>query len=63
MPENKLTFEEAYAKLEQIAAKLSGNEVTLDETIALYEEGIRLSKFCAEALENAKQKIEVLENE
>ena len=63
MPENKLTFEDAYAKLEQIAAKLSGNEVTLDETIALYEEGIRLSKFCAEALENAKQKIEVLENE
>lgn len=63
MPENKLTFEEAYAKLEQIAAKLSGNDVTLDETIALYEEGIRLSKFCAEALENAKQKIEVLENE
>ena len=63
MPENKLTFEEAYAKLEQIAAELSGNEVTLDETIALYEEGVRLSKFCAEALENAKQKIEVLENE
>lgn len=63
MPNNKYTFEEAYARLEQIAAKLNGNDISLDETIGLYEEGIKLSKVCAEALESAKQKIEVLENE
>ena len=63
MPENKYTFEQAYARLEKIAAKLSENDVSLDETIILYEEGIKLSKICADALKSAKQKIEVLENE
>ena len=63
MPDKKLTFEEAYARLEQIATKLGKNDVSLDETISLYEEGIKLSKYCAETLEKAKQKIEVLENE
>ncbi len=63
MSDKKLSFEEAYAALEQIAEKLSDNSITLDESIKLYEEGIKLSKYCAEMLETAKQKIDKLQNE
>ncbi len=63
MSENKLTFEEAYAALEKIAEKLNDSSVTLDESVKLYEEGIKLSKYCADTLEAAKQKIEKLQNE
>ena len=49
--------------MERIAEKLSDNTVTLDESVKLYEEGVKLSKYCAETLETAKQKIEKLQNE
>ena len=63
MSDKMLSFEEAYAALERIAEKLSDNTVTLDESVKLYEEGVKLSKYCAETLETAKQKIEKLQNE
>ena len=63
MTDKKLSFEEAYAALEQIAEKLNDSSVTLEESVKLYEEGIKLSKYCAETLEAAKQKIEKLQNE
>lgn len=62
MSENKLTFEQAYQKLEKIAEQLNSNDISLDESIKLYEEGIKLSNFCTQALKNAKQKIETLKN-
>lgn len=62
MSENKLTFEQAYEKLEKIAEKLNSNDISLDESIKLYEEGIKLSDYCTEALKKAKQKIETLKN-
>ncbi len=63
MAEKIPSFEEAYLNLEKIAEKLSENDLPLDEAIKLYEEGVKLSKFCAETLEKAKQKIEVLKSE
>lgn len=63
MAEKIPSFEEAYLNLEKIAEKLSENDLPLDEAIKLYEEGVKLSKFCAETLEKAKQKIEVLKGE
>ncbi len=63
MSDNNLSFEKAYAKLEDIAQKLNSNDIPLDDAIALYEEGIKLTKFCTETLEKAKQKIEVLKSD
>jgi exodeoxyribonuclease VII small subunit len=63
MSDKKLSFEEAYTALEKIAEKLGSNEISLDEAVKLYEEGMHLSKYCAQTLENAKQKIETLKNE
>lgn len=62
MSDKLLSFEEAYTALEKIAEKLGNSDVTLDEAIKLYEEGIKLSKHCADALDKAKQKIETLQN-
>jgi len=54
----RLSFEEALKKLEDIVAKLESDEITLDESIQLYEEGIKLSRYCTKRLEEAEQRIE-----
>ena len=58
MPEIK--FEEALKKLENIVAELEKGNRSLDESLALYEEGIKLSRICAKKLEAAKRKVELL---
>lgn len=62
MSDKSLSFEEAYLALEKITEKLNSNDVTLDDALKLYEEGINLSKYCAKALDEAKQKIETLKS-
>ncbi|MBO7217339.1 MAG: exodeoxyribonuclease VII small subunit [Clostridia bacterium] len=59
--EKEMSFEKAYKMLEEIADKLESNEITLDESISLFEEGVKLSKYCSDVLDKAKQKIEILE--
>ena len=53
----KYDFESALKELEEIAARLEGGELSLEESIALFEKGIRLSGECRATLENARQKI------
>ena len=50
-------FEKSIKELEKIAASLENEQITLDESIALFEKGVALSKDCSQYLENAKQKI------
>lgn len=54
------TFEQALAQLEQIVQKLERGELPLEESLGLYEEGIRLSRLCHAKLEEAEGRIEVL---
>ncbi len=54
------SFEEALARLERIVQDLEGSELSLEETLARYEEGSRLVKECARRLEEAEQRIRVL---
>ncbi|MCI7248739.1 MAG: exodeoxyribonuclease VII small subunit [Clostridiales bacterium] len=61
MPE-KISFEQALANLEKASEKLKSDETTLEEAIRSYEEGIRCYKQCREILDEAVQKIEVLNN-
>ena len=56
----ELKFEEALEKLEKIVEDLEGGDLSLDESMKRYEEGIRLSKLCSKRLEEAKKKIEQL---
>ena len=53
----KQTFENAMVRLEEISQILSENNVTLDESLKLYAEGVKLLKFCNTKLEQAQIKI------
>ncbi|MEX2602330.1 MAG: exodeoxyribonuclease VII small subunit, partial [Balneolaceae bacterium] len=57
------TFEEALRKLEAIVSSLEDPDVTLEESIRLYEEGIELSRQCSRQLEEAELRIEKLNEE
>lgn len=51
------TYEEAIKRLEEIVKLLEKNEVPLEESIALFQEGIELSQFCDQKLENIQNKV------
>ena len=55
---DNLTFEEAKKKLEDIVAKIKNENCTLDEALKLYEEGIKLAKFCDEKLSVFKTRLD-----
>ena len=56
----ELNFEEAMARLEQIVRALEGGNVPLDESLTLYEEGVKLVKLCSSRLDNAEKRIKIL---
>ena len=56
-PEAAPTFEQAYAELEQTAQALQQGQLSLDETLRLYERGSYLSRYCLEKLEGVEMKI------
>ncbi len=51
------TFEQIYARLEDNVAKLEQGGLSLDDAIALYEEGMTLARACQERLDNAELRI------
>ncbi len=57
---NNLTLENALKELESIAEKLSEGNLLLEESIELFEKGMKLKKFCTERLEKADEKIKIL---
>ena len=64
MMENKeLTFEAALSRLEEIVRALDSGSAPLDESLALFEEGVGLVKLCSGKLDGAEQKINMLLNE
>ena len=56
----KKTFESALSQLESIVARLEDGDLPLEESLKLFEEGIRLSRFCNQKLNEAQKKVEVL---
>jgi len=54
------SFEEALKKLEEVIKKLEGGDLPLEESLSLFEEGIRLSRFCAQKLDEVEKKVEIL---
>lgn len=53
-------FEKAFQQLEKIVQRLEGEELPLDDSLQLFEEGIRLSRFCHQRLEEVEKKIELI---
>lgn len=54
---NGTDFESALKELEKIAEKLESGEISLDESIKLFERGMELTNECRKALDGAKQRI------
>jgi exodeoxyribonuclease VII small subunit len=55
-----LTFEKALAELEQIVAKLEKGGISLNESLALFEKGVKMSRFLKTELDKAERKVEIL---
>lgn len=56
----KKTFENALSQLESIVSRLEDGDLPLEESLKLFEEGIKLSRFCNQKLNEAQEKVEVL---
>jgi exodeoxyribonuclease VII small subunit len=56
----KKTFENALSQLESIVSQLEDGDLPLEESLKLFEEGIKLSRFCNQKLNEAQKKVEVL---
>lgn len=54
------SFEEQLKSLEQVVERLERGELSLDESVRLFEEGVKLSNACKKELEAAEGKIQVL---
>ena len=53
-------FEKAFQQLETIVQRLEKEELPLDESLKLFEEGVGLSRFCHQRLEEVEKKIELI---
>ena len=58
-----MEFEQNMARLLEIVTKLEQGDLTLEESVALYEEGIKLSEACSKALEQEKLKVTIKQEE
>jgi len=55
-----IKFEDAMARLETIVTELEKGDLPLDESLRIFEEGIKLSKNCLKMLDEAERKVEIL---
>ncbi len=53
----EINFEKSLDELEKIAARLESGDISLDDSIKLFERGMELTNKCRKTLENARQKI------
>jgi len=59
----EMKFENALAKLEKTVEELESEEVSLEDSLKKFEEGINLVRFCSRKLEEVEKKIEILVKE
>jgi exodeoxyribonuclease VII small subunit len=57
---SKEKFEEALEKLEDIVHRMEAGEMTLEESLKAFEEGIKLSRLCMKKLDEADRRVELL---
>ncbi len=56
----KKNFEEAMQRLEEVVARLENEEVSLTESLKLFEEGVKLMRFCHQRLDEVEAKVKIL---
>ena len=55
-----IKFEKALSRLEIIVNELEAGELSLDDSLKIFEEGVKLSKTCLKMLDDAERKVEIL---
>ena len=60
MADKKLTFEASLKELEKIVRRLEDGDASLEDSLKLFEDGVRLSRECQERLNQAERRIEIL---
>ena len=58
-----LSYEKAYERLQEITRRLEEEELTLSESVKLYQEGVGLYETCSKLLDEVKDSLEVLDQE
>lgn len=56
-PGDETTYEDAFQQLEQVLARLESGDLSLDESLALFEQGAALAAFCARKLDDAELRV------
>jgi exodeoxyribonuclease VII small subunit len=56
-------FEDAMERLEEIVQSLESSDLSLDDSLAIFEEGVKLIGFCSKKLEEAEEKVNMLVKE
>jgi exodeoxyribonuclease VII small subunit len=59
-PQRKGDFEKSLARLEEVVKRLESTDLSLDEAMKLFEEGVKLSRDCQKQLEEAEGRVEIL---
>ena len=59
----KLSFEDSMKRLEEVVGKLEGEEVSLEESLKLFEQGVKLMRFCHLRLSEVEEKVQILVND
>lgn len=58
--EKEESFEEALRRLEEIVQRLEGGDLSLEESLRVFEEGVRLARVCSQQLDLAERRIDIL---
>ena len=60
MAKQKMTFEKAFTRLEELVSEIEGGELSLDDALTQYGEAVKALHLCRKMLAEAEKKIEVL---
>ena len=61
--DGELTLEEAFSRLDNLAARLEQRDIPLEESFRLYKEGMDLLKFCRERIDTVEKKMQVISDD
>ena len=53
-------FEEALQKLDEIVRRMESGDLSLEESLKAFEEGVKLARFCSRKLDEAERRVEIL---
>jgi exodeoxyribonuclease VII small subunit len=60
MAKDKDKFEDALGRLEELVRKMEAGDMTLEDSLKAFEEGIKLARLCAKKLDDAERRVDIL---